>query len=174
MKLSRGDHAHGAEVAALAELAHAGHRPVEAVAVADDQIAPCARAGLDHGRAIVERDRHRFLEKHMLAVRERKRGVTRVELMRRRDVDDVDLVVRAQALDIVERGSAEVSRELLPCGRERIGAGDDPYPRIRRERRQHQRECASEPRDADTDRSAHRKSRILDIDRKSRYVRMRC
>lgn len=106
----------------------------------------------------------------MLAVGERERRVVRVELMQCRDVDDVDVGLRAQSLDSVERWSAEVPRELVACGLERIRPRDESHPRIRREGRQHQRERTSEPGHTDADRSGHCSPSNLDMDRKSRYV----
>ena len=124
-EIERGDHADRAEFTAFAELAHARDRAIEAVAVADDQDAAGARGRLDQRRAFVERDRHRLLEQHVLAMVEGERRMMGMELMRRGDVDDVDVGACAQRLDVVERGTAEVPRELRACGRQR---GRRPRP----------------------------------------------
>ena len=105
--------------------------------MADDEVnSRCARGG-DHPLAILERQRHRLFDKRMFSMGRRNLDLRRVELMRRGDVDGVD-VGRAQRLHRVVGGRAEILREARPGFRARIEAGDDLDARVAAERRDHE------------------------------------
>ena len=78
-------------------------RRVEAVAVADDEVHAGALRGRDHRARLVERERHRLFDEHVLAARRGGDRVLGVVLVRRGDVDGFDRRVGAQRLDVRRR-----------------------------------------------------------------------
>ena len=145
----RVDHPDRAKRAARDELAGARNGAIEAVAVADDHADAGARHGIDHRLAFVERHRHRLFHQNVLATRRGCGDMSRMELVGRGDVDDVDVRIGAQRLDArvrprIERGG-EVRRRLAS----RVRRRDQCDARIGDEGRQHQRERAPETGDAD-------------------------
>jgi len=144
----RVDHAHGTERPAGDDRTGAQDRRVEAVAVTDDKPDIGALRRGDHAVALVERDRHRFFHQHMLAGGGSRFDVVGVQLVRRGNVDNIDFRVGAHRLDRPIDAAAEFPGEAHGCVGARIGGGDQLDPRVRRQRRQHQREGASQPRDA--------------------------
>ena len=135
--------------AARDQRARAQDRRVERMAVADDRDARRPPRRRDHRGAIVERERHRLLDQHVLAVLRRKDRVLRVVLVRRRHIDDLDRRIGAKLLDRVVGLRRKVRREARPRLGARIGGGDQRDARIGHEGRQHDGERAAEPRDAD-------------------------
>ena len=92
---------------------------------------PAVARGRDHGGAIVEGQRHRLLDQHMLAVARREDRVARVKLMRRRDVDDLDIGIGAELLDRVVGPAAKV---LAQSGAALPRADRRPQPARRADR----------------------------------------
>jgi hypothetical protein len=118
----------------------------------DDQLDARAARGGDHCATVLQRQRHGLLDQYVLALRRCDASVVRVELVRRRNVDDFDRRVGAERLDRVVRLRAELPLELPPRLRARIGGGDQLDPGIGREGRDHQREGAAEAGDAELER----------------------
>ena len=126
-------------------LKRAANRQVEAVAVTDDQVNAGRLRRFDHGTAFLERDRHRLLDQQMLAMRGGKAGLPGVELVRGRDVHDVDGGVFTEFTDRGEAFCLKISFEFRARLRPRIGGGDELDAGVARQRGQHQRERAPEP-----------------------------
>ena len=76
-------------------------RRIEAVAVPDDELHARLARRRDHRAAFVERDRDRLLDQHMLAVRGRGGDMPGMNLVRRGDIDRLDVRIGAQLLDRV-------------------------------------------------------------------------
>src|SRR5882762_11705585 len=95
-EVERRDHSHFAHQALIDDLSCLKNRPVEAVAVADDQRHARLAGGVDHRPAVLQCERHRLLDQQMLAVRRSKTRLLGVELVRRRDVYDLDRRVLAE------------------------------------------------------------------------------
>jgi hypothetical protein len=72
--------------------------------------------------------------------------------MRGRDVDRVDDVAAAELRPVLEDVAAEVGFEALAGGGIRIGGGDEPDVRVRREAREHRGRRAAETDDAEPQR----------------------
>ena len=121
---------------------------IERMAVTDNEMHACAARRRDHAATIVERERHRLLDQHVLAVARRKDRMTRVKLMGRRDVDDLDIGIGAELLDRTVSLPAKILREPMPCLDPRIRRRGQLNPRIAKGR-QHDRERAAETRNAD-------------------------
>src|SRR3954471_16209883 len=85
----------------------------------------------------------------MLAGRKRGDDMLGMELVRRGDIDGVDVRVRAQLGDLAVDLALEVGLELGPRLGARVGGGNQGDPRIAHEGRQHDRECT--PQTGDTD-----------------------
>src|SRR5438270_12044247 len=94
-EVERGDHAYLAHQALLDDFSGLKDGPVEAVAVAHDERHARLAGGVDHGPALLQRERHRLLDQQMLAMRGGKTGLLGVELVRGGDVDGFDRRVRA-------------------------------------------------------------------------------
>jgi hypothetical protein len=116
--------------------------------VADDQAHACAFGGGDHPPACRQADRHRLFHQHVLALRRRHFDVRGVLLVRRCDVDQLDIGIGAERLDRAVSAAAEVRGEALGCLGTGIGGGDQLDARIGDERRQHHGKCPPESGDA--------------------------
>ena len=124
-------------------------RQVEAVAVADQQLDVGRLRRRDHLAAILDRQRHRLFDQHVLAVFRGEFHMRHMKLMRRGDVDGSHIGVSAERLDILIDLRVELSRKALACLRAGIAGGNEHDPRIGRKRRQHQGEGAAEADDAE-------------------------
>ena len=146
-EVQRSDHPHAPELAALDQRARPADRGIEAVAVPDDEMRPGSLRRRDHVAAFVEAERHRLLDQDVLPERQAdarpaRRGTgaaSRCKLRRCR--------------------SGTALRRRGKCGRRnpartagaRPGAGrsrDATSMRGSPERRDHHRERASQPDDA--------------------------
>ncbi len=119
------------------------------MAVPDNEMDTRRTCGRDHPGAIVERNRHRLFDQHVLAIARRKDRMRGVKLMRRRNVDDLDIRIGAKLLDRVVGPGGKILREAPPRFGSRISRANQRNTRVGRECRQHHGERAAEPRDAD-------------------------
>src|SRR6185312_350139 len=141
-------HSHRADLAARDDRAGAANGLIEAVAVADDQPDAGAARRLDHRSAISEAQRHRLLDKHVLAGLGRELCMLRVKLVWRGDVNRLDRVVAAKLVDALISWRREFGAEAgtrLGAG---IGRAGEPHPGMAAQRRQHELKGASETRNA--------------------------
>src|SRR5512146_190781 len=118
-EVERSDHPHRADLAARDDRAGAANGLIEAVAVADDQPDAGAARRLDHLSAISEAQRHRLLDKHVLAGLGRELCMLRVKLVWRGDVNRLDRVVAAKLVDALISWRREFGAEAGT----RLGAG---------------------------------------------------
>jgi hypothetical protein len=84
-------------------------RRVERMAVADDQAHPGARARVDHRPRIGERQCRGFSHSTCLPAADASATCARVVLVRRRDVDDLDVAVAHELLDARVRAGRRTS-----------------------------------------------------------------
>ena len=85
---------------------------------------------IDHGGAILERERHRLLDQHVLAVLRGENRVARVMLMRRRDIDDLDRRIGAKVFDRFVGPGRKILRKAAARLGARVGRGDQLDARI--------------------------------------------
>ena len=95
------------------------------MSVADDEVNFCPLDRRDDRVAIGKRQRHRLFENNVLAGTGGERGVGRVELMRRRDVDDFDGGIRAKLRYVRVGARIEIAGESVARCVMRIGSGND-------------------------------------------------
>ncbi len=120
-----------AELAANNDLAHQAHGRIEGVGVADDQVDLVALSRGDDGVAFRERERHRLFQNDVLAMLGRERGMLRVELVRRCDIDHLNSLIADQHPHVLVRtGRFMVAGECLARPRMRIGAGGEHEVRV--------------------------------------------
>ena len=149
-EVESGDHAQCAIGAAFHQGAQPLDRRIEGMGMPDDQMHAGLARGADHAVACVERQRHRFFDQGMPAVRGGDLDLRRMKLVRRGDVDRVD-VARAERLHGLVSRRPEVLREARAGLGARIEAGDDLDARIVAEGRDHEGEGAPDARDAQPD-----------------------
>jgi hypothetical protein len=131
-------------------------RRIEAVAVPDDEL-HAARARRSNDRAaFLERQRHRLFQKDVLIERRGKAGVGGMELVRRRDVDDVHFRLCRELFNAIKSLGTELGRELCAGRGARVGAGDKRHARVQGEGRHHEREGAPQARDTNFEFWYHR------------------
>ena len=124
------DHAHGAKPAASHQFRRAQVRGVEAVAVPDEELDVRPSGRSDHRPAILDGQRHRLLDQHMLAGGRGQRRVRCMELVRRRDIDRIDFSVRAQFLHRCKGARGKLLGKSPARLRARIGRGDQRHALI--------------------------------------------
>ena len=146
-EIERADHARPAVSAAFNDVARAQNRRIEAVAVADHQHDPGLLRRLDHRAAFGNRNRHRLFDQHMFSALGRELHMRGMMLVRRRDIDDLDIRIGAEFFDGRVSPRAELGCEQRSSFRQRIGAGDQTNARVIRERRHHDGESAAQTRD---------------------------
>ena len=124
--------------------------------VADDKMNFCTLDRRDDRVAIGKRQRHRLFENNVLAGAGSERGVGRVELMRRRDVDDVDGGIRAKLGYVRVGARIEVSREGVARCVMRIGGGNQFHAGMRGRGAHHHCTGHAEARNGNAKRRAQR------------------
>ena len=141
------------------------HGRIERVAVPDDHMHAGTPSRIDDGRAIFDRQRHRFFDQQVLAGLGRLRRMLAMELMRRRDIDRVDGRIGAERRDRVIGVCGKFLGEALAGLRAGVGGGNEPHRRVARKCRQHHRKRAAKPGDAETERSCinHRQGPALSL-----------
>ena len=120
--------------------------------VADDEMHLVALDRRDDGVAVRERQRHRLFQDDVLAVLGRHDGVRRVELVRRRDVDDLDRRVGGELLHVGVGRGIEVAGEGLARAGMRIGGGAQRIAGVGRRGVDHDRPGHAETADSEPDR----------------------
>ncbi len=151
------DHAEPAKRAARDEPTQRADVGIEPVRVPDDEAGPGACRGGDHPVAILERERERLLDEHMLAMLECEDRLIGMEPMRRADIDRLDLGIGAQRLEVGEGLGAEVAGEALARARQGIGRGMKRELRMDARRPDHHRAGEAEAGDAELDRRLGRR-----------------
>ena len=146
------DHAEPAKLAARDDVAHRAHRRIEGMGVADDQLHAGALDRRDDRIAFGERERHRLFEDDVLAVLRGEARVRGVELVRGRDVHDLDRRIGAQRCDVRIGAGVEIAREGRARRRMRIGRRAQDEPGMRRRGLHHHGAGHAEPGDAEPDR----------------------
>jgi hypothetical protein len=150
------DHAEPAKLAARHDAPHFAHRGIESVGVADDEVNFCPLDCRNDDVAIGERQRHRLFENNVLAGAGSERGVGRVELMRRRDVDDFDGGIRAKLRYVRIGPRIEVAREGVARCVMRIGGGNEFHAGMSGGGASHNRTSHAEARNSQAKRRAWR------------------
>ena len=146
--VQRRDHAHRAVCAARDQFARAQNRRIEGMAMADDQVNAGLTRRIGHGGAILERERHRLFDQHVLAMLGSENRVARVMLMRRRDVNDLDRRIGAKVFDRFVGPGRKILRKAAARLCARVSRGDQLDARIAK-RRQHHAERTPQTRNAD-------------------------
>src|SRR5262249_16983414 len=116
------DHPEPAQLAARNDPMHLADVWIEGVRVADYEMQAGAVCRRNNLIAFLERHRQRLLDQNMLAVFHRFDRLTRVESMRRRDVDGVDGPIPTQimkvrinrCLELASEGVARTSQRIHP------------------------------------------------------------
>ena len=121
-------HVHRLEGTDLAGPDDAPHRldwRVERTGVSGEQFDAVLLSRLDHESRLVQRQRHRFLNDHVLAVLGSEHRVRAMEMVRGRYPDHVDIGVLAQLFDALICPPSEVSQEGLAGLWAHVGHGHD-------------------------------------------------
>ena len=154
--IPRRDHAEPAEFAARHDAPHFAHRWIEGVCMTDDEVNFRALDCRNDGVAIGKRQRHRLFENNVFAGAGSERGMGSVELMRRRDVDDVDGRVRGKLGYIRIGARIEVACEGFTRCVMRIGCGNDFHAGMSGRGAHHNRTGHAEARNGNAKRRARR------------------
>ncbi len=152
-EIHSGDRAQIAELAAGNQLTGALDGQVETVAVSDDHLDARPARFVDHGAAFVERERHRFFHQNMFTVTRCDYDVFGMELMRRRDIDRLDVIVRTQLFDAAICAGRKIRCEPRTRFRARIGRRQQSDFRVLHKARGHQQEGAAQSRYAQSQRA---------------------
>ena len=118
------------------------------MAVADQQIHARLLCRVDHRRAFVERQRHRFLDQHMPAGPGRRNRMVGVKLVRGCDIDRIERVVGAHVGNRSVCRAPEIGFEPRQRLRAGVGRGSELQLRMPCQGRQHHAEPASQPGNA--------------------------
>ena len=94
------------------------------MAVADKKLNAGVFRGLNHFPAILDRQRHRLFDKHVLSLRGGELDVIDMILVRRGDIDGLDLRVGAKRVCPFVNPGAKFFSETLACIRARIAGCD--------------------------------------------------
>ncbi len=121
------------------------------MSVADNQMDLLALDRGDDGVAIGERQRHRLFQNNVLAMFGREDRVRRMELMRRRDINDLDRRIGAQSADVIIDAGIEIAGERRPRDRMRIGRRTQRVTAVGRRCLHHHRAGHAEPGDTEAD-----------------------
>jgi hypothetical protein len=119
------DHAETAKPPALDNLAHFSDRRIETVRMAAEELDAVLFRRRVHRFAFVDRERHRLLDDHVFAVLGGGDRVAGVHLVRRGDVNRVDVGALHQLFQSLVNLAAEFFAEFFPRARARIGRGRD-------------------------------------------------
>ena len=155
-EVQRRDHPHRPKGARRDQLARAQIGQVETVAVADNQAHASFPRRRDHRQRVGERQRHGLFNEHMSAGARRHPDVIEMMLVRRGDIDGLDIFIGAELFGRGIGRRAEIRRESLTRLGARIGGARENHTRMAHEGREHQREGATQPDDAEPQRAAHR------------------
>ena len=132
------DRAHVAEAAFDRHAAHRAHAETVTRRMAGEQFHAVFFCRLAHAIGFVEVDRHRLLDRNVLAVAHRFDGVLAMILVGRRDPDRFDVRILSQSGDRVVRARAGIAfLEAFAHLRVDVGARDQIDFRHRRHRRHH-------------------------------------
>lgn len=103
--------------------------------VAHDEVhgekAACRPRGVDHAARVCERGGERLFAEHMLLCLERGDGEFAVRRGRRRDVNDLYVVVRGECVNVRADRQAKFLARLAHSLRDRVGHGGCAQPRHR-------------------------------------------
>ena len=155
-EIHRRDHAQLAEAALRNQLARAANGQVETVAVPDDHLHACPGRDVDHGATFVERQRHGLFDQHMLAMTGSERGVTGMKLVRSRDIDCLDFIIRTQLFNTAISAGRKIGCKTRPCFRAWIGRGQQSDLGILHKAWSHEPESAAQSRYAQSQRAISR------------------
>ena len=117
--------------------------------VAHDEVhgekAACRPRGVDHAARVCERGGERLFAEHMLLCLERGDGEFAVRRGRRRDVNDLYVVVRGECVNVRADRQAKFLARLARSLRDRVGHGGCAQPRHRAKLAQEKRPKAPQP-----------------------------
>src|SRR5262245_16484491 len=119
--------------------------------MADDDVHAGSTRDFHDCPALVESERHRLLDKKVLAILGSKRGMSGMALMWGSHIDRLDSRVGAQLLDGCAIPGGEVRRKLLPRFAACVGGRTQREPPVARKRRHHHAKCATKPCHAETE-----------------------
>jgi hypothetical protein len=124
------DHPEPAQLAALNDPMHFADVRIEGVRVAHYKMQAATICRRNNLIAFLKRQSQRFLDENVLALLYRFNCLTRVESMRRRDVDGLNRRIPAQIMEVRIDWRVELPSERLAWARRRIHPGTERDSRM--------------------------------------------
>ena len=171
--IQRVNHAHLTDSTAVDNLPRLEHGRIKAMAGANDQRAFRSAHRSNGKRALIKRDRHRFFEQNVLAIRCRQGDMLRMKLMRRSDVDQLNIFISTQRFSRRIGSPGKILLELQASHSVWIARGHELHPMIALKSIEHQGECSAQPNHAHANRCrAHRSSTSSPVAARETHTKM--